>query len=121
MTPPYNEMAPRNGTSSKKTNRPTQEGYYEDLGTTFVRMDRNLNQQLRHVYAGTGKNDLKTVSDIVWHLVTRDVDIATVEHDHPEVKEWLLKAAEDRNAAYARRVTREIRAKGGKIARVELE
>jgi len=112
---------PTKSNPPRKADRAFRESFYEDLGTTFVRLDRNLNKQLRRIYAGTGDNDLKTVSDVVWHLVTRDIDISTVENEHPEVTQWLLKAAEERNAAYARRVTREVWNKGGKIARVELQ
>jgi len=99
----------------------SKKDFYDDEGSTYVRMDRNLRDHLYKIYSGKGVNDLKTVSDIVWHLVDKDIDFGVVEHDHPEVKGWLDKAAEDRNAAYAKRVTKEIRAKGGRIARVELQ
>ena len=95
--------------------------FYKDLGSSYVRMDVTLRWHLYTNYAGKGENDLKTVSDIVWYLADNDIDFAVVEHEHPEVKGWLDEAAGDRNAAFARRVTREIRAKGGKIARVELQ
>jgi hypothetical protein len=108
---------PTPGTRSRRN----REDFYEDLGTTYVRMDRKLRDHLYRIYAGAGENDLKTVSDIVWFLTNRDIDISVVEHYRPEVTEWLLNAAADRNAAYAKRVMRETRRRGGKIARVELE